>query len=40
MKKEYIKVDLTVLKTFDGDVMLYSGDVGEAIKGPAHSLED
>ena len=40
MKKEYVKVELTVLKTFDGDVMLYSGDVSEAIKGPAHSLED
>lgn len=40
MKKEYVKADLTVLKTFDGDVMLYSGDVGEAIKGTPVSLED
>lgn len=39
-KKDYVKVDFSVVKEFDGDVLLFSGDVGEAIRGKEHNLED
>ena len=39
-KKDYVKADLTMVKEFDGDVLLFSGDVGEAIRGQEHNLED
>lgn len=39
-KKDYVKADVTLIKEFDGDVLLFSGDVGEAIRGKEHNLED